>query len=307
MKVLVTGGAGYLGTELVHRLAATAGDEIIVYDNLSRRAHGLFVGPPVGPAAVRFIRGDLLDSWRLERALEGVDVVVHCAARVTTPFAEGDPHALEQVNHWGTAELGARCLDLGVARLVYVSSTSVYGASEAPAEVGTPPQPATAYGLSKLRGEEALARYATRGDLRILRCANVYGFSLALRFDAVVNRMLFEAWSEGRVHVEGAGDQVRAFTSVQRAAAVLASLARGEGPSGLSVLVERNLSVHEIAEAIQGLLPRTERLAVARDLPRRSLRVAPDPRWTPAGDAGLAGFSDELRAFLGRFAWTARP
>jgi UDP-glucose 4-epimerase len=303
MRVLVTGGAGYIGTELVRRLAAREDDEVIVYDNLSRRAHGLFLGPGVGPGRVRFIRGDLLDSWRLERALTGVDAVVHCAARVTTPFAEGDPHALEQVNHWGTAELGARCLDAGVPRLVYVSSTAVYGTSDAPATVTSAPQPATAYGLSKLRGEEALARYGARGDLRVLRCANVYGYSLALRFDAVVNRMLFEAWSEGRVHVEGAGDQTRAFTSVARAAAALEALARGAGPPGVSVLVDRNLSVEEIAQAITGLLPGTERLAVARDLPRRSLRVAPDPRWSPEGDLGLDGFSEELGEFLGHFAW----
>ena len=201
MKLLITGGAGYIGTELVRTLADEPGvDEIIVYDNLSRRAHGLFLGPPLGPVPLRFVRGDLLDTRSLRKAADGVDVIVHLAARVTTPFADGDAHSFEQVNHWGTAELGHVAATAGVRRLIYLSSTSIYGDSGGGvATLDTVPDPRTAYGVSKLAGERALAPYGDSGELLIVRCANVYGFSPSLRFDAVVNRMVFDARFAGRV------------------------------------------------------------------------------------------------------------
>jgi len=305
MKLLITGGAGYIGTELVRTLADEPGvDEIIVYDNLSRRAHGLFLGPPLGPVPLRFVRGDLLDTRSLRKAAAGVDVIVHLAARVTTPFADGDAHSFEQVNHWGTAELGHVAATTGVRRLIYLSSTSVYGDSGGGvATLDTVPDPRTAYGVSKLAGERALAPYGDSGELLIVRCANVYGFSPSLRFDAVVNRMVFDARFAGRITQEGSGRQGRAFASVDGVARTLARLARGEGEPGLTHLVERNLTIGEVSAAVAEVVPGIDTLYVAQDLPRRQLRVSSDPRLTPKGDRGLDGFTDELRAFLGRFAF----
>ena len=100
MKILVTGGAGYIGTALLDALSHDSRDidELIVYDNLSRKNHNFFLGSAVNPSAtVRFIQGDILDTRRLEQALDGVEVVVHLAARVTTPFSSADPHLFEQV------------------------------------------------------------------------------------------------------------------------------------------------------------------------------------------------------------------
>src|SRR5574339_285303 len=107
MKVLVTGGAGYIGTELVHLLLANPEDEqIIIYDNLSRPNYNAFLGTRLAnPAKVSFVKGELLDSRALRKVLKGVDAVYHLAAKVSTPFATAEAHSYEQVNHWGTAEL----------------------------------------------------------------------------------------------------------------------------------------------------------------------------------------------------------
>src|SRR3954468_14795002 len=107
MKVLVTGGAGYIGTELIGLLVADERvKQVIVYDNLSRSNPNLFLGLKLtNHAKLSFVKGELLDSRGLRKVLKGVDVVYHLAAKVTTPFANDDAHSYEQVNHWGTAEL----------------------------------------------------------------------------------------------------------------------------------------------------------------------------------------------------------
>src|SRR5688572_26496380 len=107
MKVLVTGGAGYIGTELISLLIAQENvTEVIVYDNLSRLNFNIFLGLKLkNHSKLSFQKGELLDSRGLRKALKGVDVVYHLAAKVTTPFANTDAHTYEQVNHWGTAEL----------------------------------------------------------------------------------------------------------------------------------------------------------------------------------------------------------
>ena len=107
MRILVTGGAGYIGTELIKALAKDDNiEEVIVYDNLTRHNFTFFIGNRYSHAEkVRFVEGDILDSRKVRKVIDGVHTVYHLAAKVTTPFANTDPHFYEQVNHWGTAEL----------------------------------------------------------------------------------------------------------------------------------------------------------------------------------------------------------
>ena len=106
MKLLVTGGAGYLGTELVRALAARPEiEEVVVYDNLARRNHNLFLAERLLSKPIRFVQGDILDTRTLEKLVADADAIAHLAARVSTPFADQDFHGMDQVNHWGTAEL----------------------------------------------------------------------------------------------------------------------------------------------------------------------------------------------------------
>ena len=88
MNVLITGGAGYIGTHTVPLLASVPEIEnIVVYDNLSHARHGLFTGNPIANATIQFVRGDILDTRKLHNALQDIDIVVHLAAKVSTPFA----------------------------------------------------------------------------------------------------------------------------------------------------------------------------------------------------------------------------
>lgn len=310
MKVLVTGGAGYIGTALCHELVQSdAVDEVIVYDNLSRPNRNLFLeGPlPVRPGLrLRFEGGDILDTRRLRRCLDGVDLVIHLAARVTTPFADSDLHGLDQVNHWGTAEL-SYLLDRpesSVKRLVYVSSAAVYGESSSPIPLGRLAAPTSAYGSSKHDGERMLERLHDRLALHVVRCANVYGYSRSMRFDAVINRFLFDASFRGQITMHGSGEQRRAFVHVETVARALSLALSGALPPGISHLVERNLSVLEIAAAVLELEPGTELLSIRQHQRLHDLVVAPDPR-LPAEVYDPRSLADQLREFRRRFAFTA--
>lgn len=310
MRVLVTGGAGYIGTALCHELVQSdLVDELVVYDNLSRPNRNLFLeGPlPVRPGLrVRFEGGDILDTRRLRRCLEGIDLVVHLAARVTTPFADSDLHGLDQVNHWGSAELSYLLdrAESSVKRLIYVSSAAVYGESASPVTLGRPAAPTSAYASSKHDGERMLERLHDRLALHVVRCANVYGYSRSMRFDAVINRFLFDAAFRGQITMHGSGEQRRAFVHVDTVARALMLGLTGELPPGVSHLVERNLSVQEIASVVLELEPATELLTIRQHQRLHDLVVAPDPR-LHARVYDQRGLAAQLDDFRRRFAFTA--
>jgi len=260
MNILVTGGAGYLGTELVRRLAATQGvGSISIYDNLSRGCRAIFIGPNPNPdCQVKFIQADILDSRSLKRAISQSDVVFHLAAHVSTPHAHLDTHIYEQVNHWGTAEVVSAFENSDAECLFYISSTSVYGNSTEPATVHFPTNPRTSYCKSKLRAEQQVARLMAHRRVVTVRLANMYGYSDAMRFDAVVNKFAFQAHFGKKISIHGSGKQTRAFIHVDDAAEMLAQLAISNVKSGVYNLGTGNYSVLELTDGLKSAIPHLE-------------------------------------------------
>ena len=281
MRILITGGAGYIGTELVWSLVEQdIVSEIIVYDNLSRSNYNLFLGRPLNNGhKVRVINGDLLDSRKIRKALVGVDVVYHLAAKVNAPFASSDSHYYEQINHWGTAELVYAVEESNASKFIYMSSTSVYGPSENEAhnEESTP-SPRTFYGASKLRGEEHFLPLLKKPGNYILRCGNVYGYSKSMRFEAVINKFMFDANFSNRISIHGNGKQERGFVHIDVMSKVLTDLLTEEVPSGIYNLVERNLQVLDIVDAVKDIYPQLEFIFINQHLSLKNLSVDPDSK-----------------------------
>ncbi|MGD9328477.1 MAG: SDR family oxidoreductase [Cyclobacteriaceae bacterium] len=280
MKVLITGGAGYVGTELTKTLVKCDDvDDILIYDNLGRQNYNLFLGRRLERhEKVNFISGDILDSRKLRMMLEGVDVVIHLAARVTTPFANTDAHFHEQVNHWGTAEVVNAVEESGVQKFIYASSTSVYGSSKDFLTEDTIPNAKTFYGISKLRGEEHVRRLFKKKQTYVLRCGNVYGYSKSMRFDAVINKFMFEANFNNRISIHGNGKQSRSFISVGLLAEVMEKLIINEVPGGNYNLVDKNYSILDIVDALKTLYPLLEFIFVNQHLSLRDLKVSPESK-----------------------------
>ncbi len=306
MRIAVTGGAGYVGTELVKQLAANKDlEEIIVYDNLSRGNYNLFLDYQLnGSRKVAFVNGDILDTRKLEKVFDGMDVVYHLAANVTTPFANTDPHLYEQVNHWGTADVGYSAEKVNVKRLIYLSSVSVYGASVEMVNESTVPHPKTYYGISKYRGEKNLDPLMDNMEVLIIRCGNVYGYSHSMRFDAVINRFVFEANFFNRIAIQGDGKQTRAFIHIDTASRVLAALAAASIPSGVYNMVEANYMIMDVLDALKKVKPEMEFLFVDQHMKLRAMKVDPDVKLrTFVSFPDRETLQDQLRVFLKHFSF----
>ncbi|MBX2963302.1 MAG: NAD-dependent epimerase/dehydratase [Cyclobacteriaceae bacterium] len=306
MNVLITGGTGYIGTELVRLLANdNSVDKVIIYDNLSRQNFNLFLGNKLsGHAKVKLIKGELLDSRGLKKALDGIDVVYHLAARVTTPFAHSDAHLYEQINHWGTAELVYAVESSAVKKFIYASSAGVYGSSDYALDESVQPNPKTFYAISKLRGEEHVVRLSDKMDTYIFRCGNVYGYSPSMRFDAVINKFVFEANFEKRITIHGNGDQARTFVHIDLISKALANVLKVSLSNGTYNLVERTLSVMDIVDELKQLIPDLEFILINQQMKVNQLIIKENnPVNQLLGIDNKRTLHEELQEFLSRLSF----
>jgi len=306
MKVLITGGAGYIGTELTRALVSLGEiEEIIIYDNISKGHYNFFLGLDYDQKhKIKSIQGDILDTRLLKKAMQKVDVVVHLAAMVTTPFANTDPHFFEQVNHWGTAEVVYAAEESDISKFLYLSSTSVYGASDQMADEDTVPSPGTFYGVSKLRGEEHVSRLAQKKNALTIRCGNVYGYSKSMRFDAVINRFMFDANFTNRIQINGNGKQSRAFIHVAYLCKTLAEIITHPVKSGIYNLVDKNLQILDLVDVLKEIYPSLEFLFTNQHMNLRELKVSPESRlYDQITRFDSTEFKDHLVEFKERFAF----
>lgn len=275
MRVLITGGAGYVGTVLTKNLVNYPEiGKIIIYDNLSRKNSNLFLGDRMPNAEkVELVHGDILDLRKLNKVLKDVDVVFHLAARVSTPFANVDADFHEQVNHWGTAELVSAVEESNVEKFIFTSSTSVYGASDGYIDENQIPDPKSFYGISKLRGEEHVRRLQKKMNALILRCANVYGYSRSMRFDAVINRFMFDANFSKRIQIHGNGKQHRAFVHVSVLIKALIGCLFGSVPTGTYNIVDKNLEILDVVDVLKEIYPTLEFLFINQHLDLKQMKV----------------------------------
>ncbi|MCF6359253.1 MAG: NAD-dependent epimerase/dehydratase family protein [Cyclobacteriaceae bacterium] len=306
MRILVTGGAGYIGTALVERLAESSTvSKVVIYDNLSRGNYNLFLGENLSETSnISLVQGDILDTRSLKKSMKDIDIVYHLAARVTTPYANLDPHIYEQVNHWGTAEVVSAVEESGVKQLVYLSSTSVYGASDKQATETTAPNPKTFYGNSKLRAEKHVERLVDKDRAVIIRAGNVYGFNQSMRFDAVINRFAFEANFSKKISIQGSGKQSRAFVHIDAISQVLSELPFKELPSDTYNFAISNYSVLDLVDVFKELIPDLEFIFVDQHQELRNFELDINLKVAQFIDLPKAGeLKDELSEFLGKFSF----
>jgi UDP-glucose 4-epimerase len=208
--VLVTGGAGFIGSNLV-RLLLDNGYAITIFDN--RRA-----GAPeeyLEGLEVDFVEGDITDRKALEKAVPGHDAIVHLAAQSGVPTSLEDPEEDARLNVFGTLRPLDVAREVGVSRFVFASSNAPLGRQEPPSSENKAPLPVSPYGASKLAGEAYCLAYNGSWGLQTiaLRFANVYGPYSAHKA-SVVAKFIRNIKRDGKLELYGGGDQTRDFVYV---------------------------------------------------------------------------------------------
>lgn len=262
--MLVTGGAGFIGSHLTRRLLET-GHSVIILDNLKT---GNMANIADLDGRVETLQGDMRDLETVKKAVKGVDYVFHQAALASVPRSLKNPRETAEVNVKGTLNMLSCSRDSGVKRVVFASSSSVYGDSPTlPKREDMKPNPLSPYALSKLECEEWCRLYQRIYGLETicLRYFNVYGPNQSpdSEYAAVIPRFINAVLKGGQPVIYGDGNQTRDFTFVRDA--VEANILAMDGRPGIYNIGSGNrVSINLLLETInriagKNLEPRHEK------------------------------------------------
>lgn len=250
--VLVTGGAGYIGSILVQKLVEQ-GEKVRVFDKLY-----------FGDAALNGVKdkidlvaGDVRDFD--PNVLSGVKCVMHLGSLSNDPTAEFDPKANNEINFEGTMRVAEACKKKGVKKFTFASSCAIYGFHvDGIADETFPTNPQSEYSQSKLDGENGIKSLADDDFCPvIIRQATVFGFSNRMRWDLVVNTMTMDSFDKGKIHVYCAGDNWRPLVDVNDVAEahIQAMKANDDKVRGeVFNLVHRNFRILELGHWIREII-----------------------------------------------------
>lgn len=251
MKILVTGGAGFIGSHLLQLLQGQQGVEVVVYDNLSsgRREHV--------PKAIRLVEGDVRDAEGLAHlfASEGFDSVVHLAAQTMVPYSLSHPEEDCQINLLGLINILECCRKYAVKHIVFSSSAAVYGDNlNIPLHEEEKPMPTSAYGITKMASEHYLRMYHDLYGLNttVLRFANVYGERQGAGGEGGVVSIFCKLLAAGQgVTVFGNGEQTRDFVYAGDIAEALWRGSQLEGHHVINISTQKETSVNQLLAAFK--------------------------------------------------------
>lgn len=259
MRVLITGGAGFLGAALAHRLV-WEGHRVQVLDDLS-------AGDPARlPREVHFTRGDVRDVPRLWTLLRDVECVYHLAARVFVAESVLYPREYNDVNVGGTVSVMEAMRDAGVKRVVFTSSGAVYGhQAHQPVHEELEPDPDSPYAVSKLAAEYYVRTIGRLWGIEtvILRVFNAYGpgqFAPVYRAP-VIPALMKQVLGGGSVVIFGDGSQTRDFVYLDDVVDALAAAATAESVDRAIVNVGsgQETSINDLAQRIGAVMGRPVR------------------------------------------------
>ncbi|HEY8703611.1 MAG TPA: NAD-dependent epimerase/dehydratase family protein [Gaiellaceae bacterium] len=255
-RVVVTGGGGFIGSNLVRALLER-GDEVRILDNFSTGDRANLDG-----LDVEIVEGELRSYERVHNAVRKAELVYHLGALGSVPRSVQDPLTSSAVNVEGTLNVLLAARDEGVRRVVFSSSTSVYGSSRhLPTSEDNPPDPISPYGVAKLAAERycvSFSRVYESFESVVLRYFNVFGprQSPLSQYAAVVPLFVTAIASGRPVQIHGDGEQSRDFTYVGNVVDATILAGETEGASGeiFNIAAGAPASVNQLADTIGTIL-----------------------------------------------------
>jgi len=255
-RILVTGGAGFIGSNLCEALLEM-GHEVRVLDNFStgkRENLGDFI------QSIEVMEGDIRDYETLEKAVTGVERVIHLAAMSSVPWSVDDPEAAHHMNATGTLHVLKASRDHGVQRVVLASTSAIYGENPVqPKREEMIPEPMSPYAATKLAGEHYCRIFSSLYGLETvaLRYFNVYGKRQdpASHYSAVIPKFITRMLSSSEAVIYGDGEQTRDFVFVEdcNRANIKASFTDGISGEFFNIGSGMNISVNELFNTIRDI------------------------------------------------------
>lgn len=261
MKLIITGALGHIGSRLIHSLRPGESEQVVLLDNLSTQRYCSLFDLPDG-VAWRFVEADVTDDGLdLAQLFAGADAVVHLAAITNATASFEIQEQVERVNFEGTKRVAEACVRAD-CRLLFLSTTSVYGVSEGTVDETCPDEylrPQSPYAESKLRAERLLADLGRASGLRFLvaRFGTIYGTSIGMRFHTAINKFIWQACLGQPLSIwRTALDQKRPYLELGDAVEAIRFILRTDLFDGqiYNVLTD-NLTVRQIVEAIRNYIP----------------------------------------------------
>lgn len=270
-KILITGGAGFIGSHLVDALVGD--NEVTVVDNLSSgRIEN--IQPHLEKDDIDFVRADVTDLSQMRSLVRNNQIIFHLAVQCLR-ISLRDPYLVHEVNATGTLNMCQAALETGVERFVYVSSSEVYGtARTVPMSEDHPLTPTTPYGASKLAGEAYARSYYLAFALPtvIVRPFNTYGPREHLQgvYGEVIPRFVLRVMNGLAPIIFGDGQQTRDFTHVSDIVRGLASACECDALVGetINISAGREVSISQLAGIVLKLLGQDGRLSPLHMEPR---------------------------------------
>ena len=254
MKVVVTGGAGFVGSNLTRNLISR-GHEVIIVDDLST---GLADNVPT---SVQFVKSSILDKDLIGKVISKSDAVVHLAARGSVPRSIKNPVATHEVNSTGTLNV-LECARAVNTHFIFSSSSSVYGANTTlPKTEDMVLKPLTPYAASKMAGEALSLAYAHSYELPVttFRFFNVYGpwQRPDHEYAAVIPKWIWQAINGQEIVVYGDGEQTRDFTSVSTVVEILVTTLENKFfyPQPINLAFGNRISLNEVLRNLKMYFP----------------------------------------------------
>ena len=248
-RILITGGAGFIGSHLARHFATQA--EVTVLDDLRSGHAGNLEG-----VRCRFLQGSILDAAALKQAIAGAEEIYHLAAMISVPESVAKPAECAELNTEGTRRVLEAALTAGARKVVLASSAAIYGDNPTtPKLESMPPEPKSPYAETKLAGEKLLEQYRLTHGLGTtsLRFFNVFGPRQDPRsaYAAAVPIFIAKALCDEPIGIHGDGGQTRDFIYVTDIVGALAYVGDSKDMSGTyNVGYGRSQSIHALAQEI---------------------------------------------------------
>ncbi len=271
MRILVTGGCGYIGSALVRRLRKNeAVTEVVVLDSLAAGSPRALLG--VVGDGLEFRQGDIRDYDAVESAMRGVDRVIHLASITGAESTHDRPEETRAVIVGGTETVVTAADELGVDSVVYASSCNSYGrVADTHIDETTSPAPRNPYAEAKVEAERVVREAASAGDFTAtsLRMSTNYGYAPGIRFNLVVNHFVFRGLTGRPLTVYGDGRNWRPFIHVQDAARAYehAAVSPDRWPRDVYNVgrTEQNYRIEDIARVVREELGRDLEIVYLED------------------------------------------